>query len=64
MENKKKYYTSNESKLRYNNKTYKNYSIRFRLVDDADLIELIEREKAKGLGNREAFRNLIKINDC
>lgn len=52
-------HTSNEVKLRYNQKTYTQYTIKLRKVDDAEVIELIEAEKQKGFGTTEAIKNLI-----
>ena len=57
---KRKTHTSNEVKLRYNKKTYKNYNVNLRVVEDAEIIKLIEDEKAKGTNTTEAFRNLLK----
>lgn len=57
---KRKTHTSNEVKLRYNKKTYKNYNVNLRVVEDSEIIKLIEDEKAKGIGTTEAFRNLLK----
>lgn len=52
-------HTSNEVKLRYNQRTYTQYTIKLRKVDDAEVIELIEAEKQKGFGTTEAIKNLI-----
>lgn len=41
-------------------KTYKNYNVNLRVIEDAMLIQLIEDEKAKGTNTTEAFRNLLK----
>ena len=57
---KRKTFTSTAVKARYNKKTYKSYNVSFRMVDDADLIELIEKEKATGVSTTEAFRNLLR----
>lgn len=57
---KRKTVTSNEVKKRYNDKTYIPYSVKFRKIEDADIIKLIEDEKAKGFTTTEAFRNLLK----
>ena len=46
--------------MRYNKKTYKNYNVNLRVVEDAEIIKLIEDEKAKGANTTEAFRNLLK----
>ncbi len=57
---KRKTHTSNEVKLRYNKKIYKNYNVNFRVSEDAEIIKLIEEEKSKGFSTTEAFRNLLK----
>lgn len=57
---RRKTHTSNEVKLRYNKKTYKSYNVNFRFVEDTDIINLIENEKAKGMNTTEAFRNLLR----
>ena len=56
---KRKTTTSSAVKKRYMDKTYKIYNIKLRLVEDAQIIELIEAEKAKGYQTTEAFRNLL-----
>ena len=56
---KRKTRTSSEVKTRYNKKTYQQYMLSLRKVDDADIIEMIEAEKAKGFGTSEAIKNLI-----
>ncbi len=45
QQEKRKTYTSTEVKTRYNKKTYVQYSIKLRRVEDADIINLIEKEK-------------------
>ena len=57
---KRKTHTSTAVKQRYNNKTYNQYSIKLRKVEDADLIALIEAEKAKGLSATETIKRLIQ----
>lgn len=57
---KRKTTTSNEVKKRYNDKTYTQYSIKLRNVEDADIISLIEAEKTKGFQTTEAIKNLIR----
>ena len=52
--------TSTEVKKRYNDKTYERYAIALRKIEDADIIELIEAEKAKGFQTTEAIKNLIR----
>ena len=51
--------TSSAVKQRYNKKTYRSYNVSLRVVEDAEVITLIESEKAKGFGTTEAIRNLI-----
>lgn len=58
---KRKTHTSNAVKNRYRNKTYKNYAISMRLIDDADLIDMIESAKTETGGTTEAFRKLLQI---
>ena len=48
---KRKTTTSNEVKKRYNDKTYTQYSIKLRNVEDADIISLIESRENKGIPN-------------
>ena len=60
--NKRQTHTSTAVKSKYNKKTYKNYNINFRIVDDAEIIALIEGEKSKGFGTTEAIKNLILRN--
>ena len=57
---KRKTVTSSEVKKRYNDKTYETYSLKFRKIEDADVIKLIEEEKAKGFQTSEAFKNLLR----
>lgn len=57
---KRKTHTSNEVKKRYNQKTYIQYAIKLRKVEDAEIIDLIENEKKKGFGTTDAIKNLIK----
>ena len=57
---KRKTHTSTEVKKRYNDKTYKSYSLNLRKLEDADLIARIEAEKAKGFGTTEAIKRLLK----
>lgn len=57
---KRKTYTSSEVKKRYNDKTYKKYSINLRKVEDSEIISLIESEKEKGFGTTDAIKNLIQ----
>jgi hypothetical protein len=57
---KRKTFTSSEVKERYNKKTYQRYQLTLRKVEDADLINRIEKEKASGLSTSEAIKKLIK----
>ena len=57
---KRKTHTSNEVKKRYNDKTYQQYALKLRKLEDADLIARIEAEKAKGFGTTEAIKRLLK----
>lgn len=57
---KRKTFTSTEVKARYNKKTYKRYSVNLRIEEDADLIELIEKEQSAGVSTTEAFRKLLR----
>lgn len=57
---KRKTHTSSEVKKRYNDKTYKAYTLNLRKCEDADLIARIEAEKEKGFGTTEAIKRLLK----
>lgn len=57
---KRKTHTSNEVKARYNAKTYKRYALVLRKDSDQDIIEMIEAERAQGLGTGEAIKKLIR----
>ena len=61
MENKpkRKTFTSTEVKTRYNKKTYAQYNIKLRKVEDAETIAKIESLKAQGYGTTEAIKKLI-----
>lgn len=50
---------SYEAQKRYDAKTYELIAIRFRKDEDADILDLIKDEQAKGYSLREAIRNLI-----
>lgn len=52
--------TSSAVKKRYNDKTYKQYAVKFRYDTDKDLIERIEALKNEGLGTTAAFKKLMK----
>ena len=56
---KRKTHTSSAVKARYNKKTYQQYALTLRKVEDAATIEKIEAEKAKGFSTSEAIKNLI-----
>ena len=60
---KRKTFTSSAVKKRYNNKTYKSYTLTLRKIEDAQIIEKIEAEKAKGFQTSEAIKNLINKNE-
>ena len=53
---------SNAATRRYNRKTYKNYMLKLRKVEDAELIAKIEAVKASGLQTTEAIKKLINDN--
>lgn len=59
-ENKRKTFTSTQVKARYNKKTYKNYNVNLRVIEDDEIIKMIEEEKANGSSTTEAFRNLLR----
>ena len=59
---KRKTHTSSAVTSRYQKKVYEKYSLALRKIEDADIIEMIETEKAKGFGTTEAIKNLIKKN--
>ena len=61
-ETKRKTHTSNAVKKRYNDKTYAQYAIKLRKVEDADVIDMIEEEKKKGYATTEAVKRLIRKN--
>ena len=57
---KRKTHTSSEVKARYMAKTYQTFSLKLRKVEDADIIAMIEAEKANGLQTSEAIKKLIR----
>ena len=57
QEPKKRGYS--ESNKRYDDKTYKKVVIAFRKKDDADILDLLEDQKAQGCSLREVLRNFI-----
>ena len=57
---KRKTFTSSAVKKRYNDKTYNAYALKFRKVEDADIINFFETSKANGITPAEAVRQLIR----
>lgn len=57
---KRKTHTSTEVKQRYNKKTYDRITFSLRKTEDADIIDRIEAEKAKGHSTNTAIKNLIR----
>ena len=53
--------TSAEVRKRWRDKAYKQYTIYLRVDDDARLIDLIDKLKAKGLQNTEIFRYAMEL---
>ena len=56
---KRKTYTSSAVKKRWNNKTYTRFTFSLRKVEDAEIIEIINREKENSSGTTEAIKRLI-----
>ena len=56
---KRKTFTSYEVKRRYEIKTYKQYAIKLRYDDDADLIQYIDQHKDQ-IGTTEIFRAALE----
>jgi hypothetical protein len=54
---------SNEAKRRYETKTYSQYMLKLRKVEDAELIAKIEALKASGLSATGAIKKLIQDNN-
>lgn len=54
---------SNEAKRRYETKTYSQYMLKLRKVEDAELIAKIEALKASGLSATGAIKKLIQGNN-
>lgn len=54
---------SNEAKRRYETKTYSQYMLKLRKVEDAELIAKIEALKASGLSATGAIKRLIQGNN-
>lgn len=57
---KRKTHTSSEVTSRYQKKVYEKYSFVLRKDEDGDLIEMIEQEKANGLGTSEAIKKIMR----
>ena len=57
---KRKTHTSNEVKKRYNDKTYRQYGLKFRNDEDAELIAYLERRKSEGVLPSEVVRELYE----
>ena len=57
---KRKTHTSNEVKSRYAAKTYNRLMLTLRKAEDADIIAMIDAERAKGYQTSEAIKNLIR----
>lgn len=60
MEKKRKTFTSSAVKKRYNDKTYKHYSINFRYDSDAELIAFIEAGRETGAAPSDTLRALFR----
>ena len=54
---------SNEVYKRYADKTYNQYMLKLRKVEDAELIAKIEALKASGLSATGAIKKLIQVNN-
>lgn len=54
---------SNEAKRRYETKTYSQYMLKLRKIEDAELIAKIEALKASGLSATGAIKKLIQGNN-
>ena len=54
---------SNEAKRRYETKTYSQYMLKLRKIEDAELIAKIEALKASGLSATGAIKRLIQDNN-
>ena len=50
----------NEAQLKYIKKTYEVYRFNFRKVEDADVIEFVEKEKSKGLSVTDIIRKFVR----
>lgn len=60
MEKKRKTFTSTAVKKRYNDKTYRNYSIRLRYDRDSELIEYLNKMQENEISPTEVLRNLFE----
>lgn len=60
MEQRRKTRTSSAVKKRYNDKTYKAYTLTLRKVEDKSVIDRIEAKKAEGYKTSEAIKALIE----
>ena len=56
----RKTHTSNEVKMRYAKKTYKQYLLTLRKVEDKELIDKIEELKEQGIKTSEAIKLLMQ----
>lgn len=63
MAAKRKTKTSNEVKKRYDDKTFCNYKVMLRKVEDADLIAKIENLKQHGTKTSDAFKKIMRGGD-
>lgn len=59
---KRKTHTSSEVKARFNKKTYQQYTFSLKKKEDAEYIEYIENERAKGYSTPEIIKELIRKN--
>ncbi len=61
MEKKRKYTTAQaEAAARYDAKTYRVFTFKLRVDDDADIIASIEEAKEHGINKREWLRGLFE----
>lgn len=52
--------TGYKGNIEYNKRTYVQYALKLRKVEDSDIIDIIENEKSKGYGTSDAIKRLIK----
>lgn len=52
--------TKQEIRVAWNKANYQKYTIQLRIEDDAELIEKVEKLKAKGHGTTEIFRMALE----